>query len=661
MKHLLVTTIAAVLLVGCGESQQSAPAPETKLAKPVNPKANKALLNAVKKGEIEAAKQAIADGADVNGEGEYGMTPMEGTPLHLAVSQDRHEIIELIIAKGANVNVKDMFFTLTPLDWAVKLNKTETIKLLQKHGGKSAAQDSIHIAAQLGNIEAVKKHLDLGADINSTAEGLLETPLDFTAEINTNSYATLRTVGLPEDTVEIKAAKKEIVGFLRKRGGKHSSIYEAAKGGDLEGIKEFLAAGVDPDEKTGFTFGQTPLYVASTKEVVDLLIANGADVNAKDNMFGTPLDYTIRRKRTEIADLLRKHGGKTGEELKAAEPVAEASDISIWKAARIGNIEAVKQHLAAGMDVNAKTTAGETPLHYAAIGGHKEIAELLIADGADLNTKDFRGNTPLDYAIIYENKETANLLHKHGAKTRDWLEAEDAIYTAARVGHIEAVKQHLAKGTDVNAKNEEGYTPLHYAAAFGQKEVAELLIAKGADVNAKGVDGRTPLGWAISNDETETADLLRKHGGKTGDWLKVGDSIHIAAKAGHIEAVKKHLADGADVNAIGKFRKASPLYMAAYSYSAEAAKFLLENGADVHQLDFEKETALHTAAYHSYHGEGDVSVVALLVDHGSKINAISDRGLTPLDLAIMAGTPEVSDLLRKHGGKTGEELKAEGK
>ena len=149
--------------------------------------------------------------------------------------------------------------------------------------------------------------------------------------------------------------------------------------------------------------------------------------------------------------------------------------------------------------------------------------------------------------------------------------------------------------------------------------------------------------------------------GKTGDWLKAGDSIHIAAKAGHIEAVKKHLADGADVNAIGKFRKASPLYMAAYSYNAEATKFLLDNGADVDQLDFEKETALHTAAYHSYHGEGDVSVVALLVDRGSKINAISDRGLTPLDLAIMAGTPEVSDLLRKHGGKTGEELKAEGK
>ena len=54
------------------------------------------------------------------------------------------------------------------------------------------------------------------------------------------------------------------------------------------------------------------------KEIVELLIANGADVNAKHNMFGTLLDHTIRKKRTdEIADLLRKHGGKTGEELKA--------------------------------------------------------------------------------------------------------------------------------------------------------------------------------------------------------------------------------------------------------------------------------------------------------------------------------------------------------
>ena len=355
MKSLLVSIVAAVVLVGCGESQQSTPPakPESALKKSMksaleqgisNARAKRAVkravLKAVKKGDIEAVKQAITDGTDVNADGflvaaikeghkeiaelliaeganvNGRETSFEGSPLHQAVSQDMQEIIELLIAKGADTNVKSAYY-LTPLDWAVKLKKTETIKLLQKHGGKSAAEDSIHFAVQLGNFEAVKKHLDAGADINSTEEGLLETPLDFTEEINANSNALLKSVGLPEDTVEIKAAKKEIADFLRKRGGKHSSIFEAAKGGDLEGIKEFLAAGVDPDEKTGFTFGKTPLYVASTKEVVDLLIANGADVNAKDNMFGTPLDFTIGQKRTEIADLLRKHGGKTAEELEA--------------------------------------------------------------------------------------------------------------------------------------------------------------------------------------------------------------------------------------------------------------------------------------------------------------------------------------------------------
>jgi ankyrin repeat protein len=75
----------------------------------------------------------------------------------------------------------------------------------------------------------------------------------------------------------------------------------------------------------------------------------------------------------------------------------------------------------------------------------------------------------------------------------------------------------LAAGTDVNAKNKIGSTPLNYAAHGGHKEIVELLIAAGADVNARDKDGKTPFDVS-SNDET--ADLLRKHGGKTGEELK---------------------------------------------------------------------------------------------------------------------------------------------
>ena len=62
-------------------------------------------------------------------------------------------------------------------------------------------------------------------------------------------------------------------------------------------------------------------------------------------------------------------------------------DISIHEAAEDGNIEVVKQHFAAGTDVDAKTDDGRTPLHFAAFKSHKEIAELLLANGADVNAK----------------------------------------------------------------------------------------------------------------------------------------------------------------------------------------------------------------------------------------------------------------------------------
>ena len=94
------------------------------------------------------------------------------------------------------------------------------------------------------------------------------------------------------------------------------------------------------------------------------------------------------------------------------------------------------------------------------------------------------------------------------------------IWTATAQGNIEAVKQHLAAGADVNAKR-YGWTPLHYAVYYGHKEIAELLIAKSADVNARTKsDGDTPLDFSIRNKHTETTDLLRKHGGKTGEELK---------------------------------------------------------------------------------------------------------------------------------------------
>jgi ankyrin repeat protein len=96
----------------------------------------------------------------------------------------------------------------------------------------------------------------------------------------------------------------------------------------------------------------------------------------------------------------------------------------------------------------------------------------------------------------------------------------ETLHIMCSKGDIWYVKRHLDKGSDVNAKDENGVTPLHYAAEGGYNEIVELLIDKGANVNAKDFENKTPLDEAINYKHTEVANLLRKHGGKTGEELK---------------------------------------------------------------------------------------------------------------------------------------------
>jgi ankyrin repeat protein len=238
----------------------------------------------------------------------------------------------------------------------------------------------------------------------------------------------------------------------------------------------------------------TPLHNTSLegyKETAELLIAKGADVNAKDEDGKTPLDYANevwedaspedKAVKKEIATLLRKHGGKS------------SAEDSIHAAALVGNVEAVQQHLDSGVDVNTKNKLGRTPMLYAIQGGHKEIGELLISKGA-IQVPRIRIND------------------------------------AVRQSNIEAIKQHLAVGTNVDGRDYAGETPLYLAADFGDKDIVELLINGGANVNAisyKRISESkyTALDSALrsigtlagepSSSHKAIVNLLRKHGGKT--------------------------------------------------------------------------------------------------------------------------------------------------
>ena len=137
---------------------------------------------------------------------------------------------------------------------------------------------------------------------------------------------------------------------------------------------------------------------------------------------------------------------------------------------------------------------------------HTRSIQRLLDAGVDVNSKNEQGWSVLDMALTTKNKECIALIKAHGGKSN----ANQSIFIASGVGDLEAVKQHLDAGVDINAKDKEGWTPLHFAS--DRKNVAEFLIKKGADVNAKNAYGFTPLDEA----DDETADLLRKHGAKEG-------------------------------------------------------------------------------------------------------------------------------------------------
>ena len=103
--------------------------------------------------------------------------------------------------------------------------------------------------------------------------------------------------------------------------------------------------------------------------------------------------------------------------------------------------------------------------------------------------------------------------------------------------NINKIKRLIASGADVNAKNENGQTPLHWAVLEDRIEMAKLLIASGADVGAKNKDGETPLHWAVDNDNIEIAKLLIDSGAKVNVKKRNGDTPLDWADSQEMEAL----------------------------------------------------------------------------------------------------------------------------
>ena len=420
---------------------------------------------------------------------------------------------------------------------------------------------------------------------------------------------------------------------------------------------------------------------------------------------------------------------------------------SIWSAAAEGNLNSVKKYLAKGLDINAKGGSlkssallsatlydqvkmtefliqngadvnakgddGGTALHAAAFLGKYEIAKLLIQNGADVDARNNEGETVingtmadwettkfiagmLQLKLDRESVETGRsqiveLLRKNGATAEFSDPPDNNFWTMAGAGNIQAVKQHLAKGLDINAKNKDGVTALQIATLLGQYEIAELLVQKGADVNTKATDGTTALHSAAFLGRYKEAKLLlenridaniRNNDGATAidilnlDWRTtqfvaqmlslqvdkekvedgrnrikkllgqqvasidnqsnqsdfVGQSLHEAVLVGNLEGVKRHIVVKSDLNQKDpnlQGQGASALHIASIFGQLEIVELLIQAGVDLNQADREGSTPVHAAAFFCHE-----KILLSLLNAGAAPNQPDNKGTTPLDSVI---------------------------
>ena len=218
---------------------------------------------------------------------------------------------------------------------------------------------------------------------------------------------------------------------------------------------------------------------------------------------------------------------------------------------------------------------------------------------------------------------------------------------AVKNGDREAVRSLLEAKADVNARQPDGSTALHWAAHWEDLETADLLIRAGANVNAANEYGVTPLALAATNRNAPLVEKLLQAGANPNAASWTGERpLLTAANAGSIEVVNGLLAHGADVNAQEPRRGQTALMWAIAARHPAVARLLIERGADVR------------ARSHPMQMEGFTPMV--LEGYGANIQATPKGGFTPLLFAARVGDLETARLLVAKGADVNEATEEDG-
>ena len=571
---------------------------------------------------LQAASFLLASGADATATNHAGETAMQlitdektGRGVYF-FDNDRTELLQLLGAHGSDVNERDADgnTALHRLASAVDANDVDRLTSIIASGAdvnatNAAGKTPLHLVVQkMYSISSLEEFLKAKPNVNAQDnEGM--TPLHVLAQADT-SFRTEATRALLDAGANPNMRDKQ------GRTPAHLFLSGKWPWRDAGGCIDMLvAAGADLSAKEDG--GKTPLhYLAALgsqnpmffiRGIGDTFVLAKVDFNARDNAGDTPLHIAARTGTRDVYDWLVKQGcdpdatnnaGETPRQLAmhtTGRPFTgfqSDADTDIFQAIRVGRLESVTAILKSAPDMlNQTDQFGQTPLRLAAQGRHTNIVDYLDA---------------------------------HGAR---W----DPV-SAILAGRTEVLRKLIVQQPPLAADG----SLLRLAAANGNVPAVEILLAAGADLKATDPDGLSPLGIALVQQHGDVAELLTKQGATKNifDAVFPGDAETVAALIGKDKSLVSA------TNAAG----VSVAEIAAAGGNEKTLELLLDKGVSPNfQNPATGRSLLHAAAAYN-----QTNCAQLLIQRHARLDVADNLGFTPLHVCAVRGSVEVLELLLKH-------------
>ena len=556
------------------------------------------LLDAVQRGDTQAVRALLEDGADpavARGDGVAA--------LHLAAQQGLDEIAGLLLGAGADPGAETRIGGYTPL----------------------------HMASGGGHLEVVRQLLDGGAHVSATTTTTGVTPLHLAAKALNGERVVglLLERGAPVDAVESSAGQTPL-------------MFASAHGRDAS-VLELLRHGADPSIRTEVIDVLRRMVIdrAAQGRLREALseLRGGSETGARTPVTATDAQRALVVQREFLAS----------EEIEVLLADFHPDDLATPRPAWTtpsgyrSELQVLSRPM---METLVGKTGGMTALLHAAREGHVKVAEVLLDDGADIDQVSGDGSSALVLAALNGQFDMAKLLIERGADP-------NLVTTTDGVSALFAVlqTQWAFKFTDHPQPRAQDNQRTHYM------EVLNALLEAGADQNAPlsthlwhtdflrgklGVDltGATPFWRAAFAQDLDAMKALADRGadpnipttlpeagmreGRQTDGRLQEDSGLLPLPEGTPSMYPIHAAAGGGYMGLGAFMMNS-----IPNNFLNAVKYLVEeHGADVNFPDGWGYTPLHYAAV-----RGGNDLIEYLVSKGANVKALSRLGQSPADMA----------------------------